>query len=116
LQAPPFEQGKLIRCNKGSIFDVAIDIRKGSPNFGKWEAYVMSEENGYQLYIPPGYGHGFMSLENNTEVIYKCSNFYTPKSEGSIFWDDTDIGIEWLRKFNITISEKDAKACSFKKI
>ena len=88
FQAPPDAQGKLVRCGKGAIFDVAVDIRKGSQTFGHWEGYELTEENGHQLYVPVGFAHGFLTLRANSEMVYKCTNYYAPKAEGSIRWDD----------------------------
>lgn len=110
FQAPPHEQGKLVRCGRGSIFDVAVDIRKGSPDYGRWVGCKLSAENGAQLYIPAGFAHGFMTLEANSEIVYKCSGYYAPDSEGAVRWDDPAIGIEWPLSARATLSEKDAAA------
>ncbi|MDC3067839.1 dTDP-4-dehydrorhamnose 3,5-epimerase [Paracoccaceae bacterium] len=116
FQSPPHAQAKLVRCIRGSIFDVAVDIRKGSPTFGKWEGYNLTFDNCYQLYVPIGFAHGFITLETDSEVIYKCSNHYSPKSEFSISWKDPDIGVDWpFNKTPITNS-KDAKAQLLKDI
>ena len=90
FQAPPFSQAKLIRCGQGSIYDVAVDIRLGSPYYGKWFGYKLTAENGHQLFVPDGFAHGFITLETNSEIIYKCSEYYDPKSEGALFWNDPD--------------------------
>ena len=79
FQAPPFAQAKLVRCGKGAIFDVVVDIRKGSPNYGNWKGYHLTEKNGHQIYIPIGFAHGFVTLEDNSEIVYKCSNYYNQK-------------------------------------
>ena len=110
FQSPPYEQSKLISCISGSIFDVAIDIRKNSPSFGKWTGYELSYSNGCQLYVPVGFAHGFMTLEDNTKVIYKCSNYYFPKSEVVIKWNDPEIGIEWPLNTKTIKSDRDNKA------
>ena len=91
-------------------FDVAIDIRKNSPSFGKWTGYELSYSNGCQLYVPVGFAHGFMTLEDNTKVIYKCSNYYFPKSEVVIKWNDPEIGIEWPLNTKTIKSDRDNKA------
>ncbi len=88
-------QGKLVRVTKGEIFDVAVDIRKSSPTFGNWESAVLSEENFKQIYIPPGFAHGFCVLSDKAEVEYKCTDFYAPGDEITLAWDDKQIGIEW---------------------
>jgi len=88
-------QTKLCRVISGSVFDVAVDIRLGSPTFGKWFGAVLSAENKTQIYVPHGFAHGFLTLEDGTEFLYKCDNFYTPGDEYGIRWDDAVIGIEW---------------------
>ena len=111
FQAPPHGQAKLVRCGKGRLFDVAVDIRNGSPTFGKWVGYELTFENGLQLLIPSGFAHGFMTLEPSTEIVYKCSDFYVPQAEGALRWDDPAIGIEWpLSGITPAISKKDAAA------
>ena len=110
FQAPPHAQAKLVRCGRGAIFDVAVDIRRGSPTHGKWVGEVLSEENGKQLFIPEGFAHGFVTLEPNSEIVYKCSDYYAPETEGSLRWDDPDIGIEWPLTGDPVLSEKDAIA------
>ena len=108
FQSPPHAQAKLVRCGHGAIFDVAVDIRRGSPTYLNWEGYKLSAENGYQLYVPVGYAHGFMTLEPNSEIIYKCSDYYMPETEGSLLWSDPDIGIDWPFLDKPILSDKDA--------
>lgn len=110
FQAPPTAQAKLVRCGRGSLFDVAVDIRKGSPTFGKWEGHQLSAENGLQFYIPAGFAHGFLTLLPNTEIVYKCSDYYAPQAEGSLRWNDPFVGIEWPFPGEPILSEKDAMA------
>ena len=116
FQAPPDAQGKLVRCGKGAIFDVAVDIRKGSPTFGHWEGYELTDENGHQLYVPVGFAHGFVTLKPRSEIIYKCTGYYAPEAEGSIRWDDPSIGIEWPIVEKLIINKKDADAPYFNDI
>ncbi len=111
-QKEPFAQGKLVRCIKGKIFDVAVDIRKGSPTFGKWVGYELSEENKLMLWIPKGFAHGFLTLSEEAEVIYKVSGGeYSPQHDAGIIWNDPGIGIKWpldsIKK--ILLSDKDKK-------
>lgn len=106
FQKPPYEQGKLVRVVKGSVLDVAVDIRKESPTFGLYYSLVLSEENKTQFYVPPGFAHGFVVLEDNTIFSYKCTGFYNKGSEVSLRWDDSDIKIDWGIKYPI-LSEKD---------
>ena len=90
-----FEQAKLIRVITGKIYDVIVDIRKDSPDFGKWQGFTLSSDNNYQLWIPRGFAHGFLSLEENTQVIYKTDNFYNKEASISIMYNDIDLQIEW---------------------
>ena len=109
-QKEPFAQGKLVRCIRGRIFDVAVDIRKGSPTFRKWVGYELSEENRLMLWIPKGFAHGFLTLSDEAEVIYKVSGGeYNPDYDAGIRWDDPDIGINWPVKLveEVLLSEKD---------
>lgn len=109
FQAPPHAQGKLVRCGRGAIFDVAVDIRKCSPSYGKWFGLELSYSNGKQLWIPEGFLHGFMTLEPNSEIIYKCTNYYAPECDGVVRWDSCDI--VWpISNILPVISEKDAHA------
>jgi dTDP-4-dehydrorhamnose 3,5-epimerase len=107
-------QGKLVRVVRGSVFDVAIDIRRNSETLGKWEAVVLSEENKRQFWVPPGFAHGFLVLTDEADFEYKCTDYYDPTDEGSIIWNDPDINIKWPEGISIKLSEKDAKAQSFK--
>ncbi|MFV0386128.1 dTDP-4-dehydrorhamnose 3,5-epimerase [Paracoccus sp. (in: a-proteobacteria)] len=92
-QAPPHAQGKLVRCGRGRLFDVAVDARKGSPTYGQWIGEELSFDNGRQLWVPPGFLHGFVSREPDTEIIYKCTAYYDHASEGAVRWDS--LGIDW---------------------
>jgi len=88
-------QGKLVRAIKGEVFDVAVDLRKNSPTYGKWEGVILSEDNKKQFYVPEGFAHGFLVLTDEAEFTYKCTDFYDPADEGGILWNDPDISIEW---------------------
>ncbi|QAY75712.1 dTDP-4-dehydrorhamnose 3,5-epimerase [Sphingosinicella sp. BN140058] len=88
-------QGKLVRVVRGAAFDVALDIRTSSATFGRWIGFVLSADNGRMLWVPPGFAHGFLSLEDGTELLYKCTDFYAPKDERSILWSDPAVGIDW---------------------
>ncbi|TPW27097.1 dTDP-4-dehydrorhamnose 3,5-epimerase [Martelella alba] len=111
FQAPPNAQAKLVRCGRGRLFDVAVDVRKGSPTYGQWFGVELSFENGKQLLIPEGFLHGFMTLEPETEIVYKCSDYYAPASDGGIRYNDPDIGIVWpLNGIEPVLSAKDAAA------
>lgn len=112
FQNPPFAQGKLVQVLRGSVLDVALDLRKESPSYGKHFSYVLSAENKTQIYVPEGFGHGFVTLEDNTLFSYKCSNFYNKESEGAILWNDPELGIDWQIDQPI-ISTKDQKAQLF---
>ncbi|MCP4049575.1 MAG: dTDP-4-dehydrorhamnose 3,5-epimerase [bacterium] len=116
LQTEPVAQAKLVRVLSGKIFDVAVDLRRGSPTFCKWIGATLSSENRQMLYIPPGFAHGFYVLSDMAEVSYKCGDFYAPEHEMSITWNDSDIGIEWplVSGVDLCISERDNKAKSFK--
>ena len=110
FQSVPHAQAKLVRCGRGSLFDVAVDIRRGSPTYGQWEGYELSSENGHQLYIPVGFAHGFVTLAPHTEIVYKCSDYFEPSSEGSVSWCDASINIKWPIVGLPMLSEKDARA------
>jgi dTDP-4-dehydrorhamnose 3,5-epimerase len=114
FQAPPHAQAKLVRCGRGALFDVAVDIRKGSPTYGRWFGLDLTFENGKQLLIPAGFAHGFATREPDTEIIYKCSDYYAPEAEGALRYDDPDIGIDWgLGSSEAILSDKDAAAGAF---
>ena len=110
FQSPTKAQAKLVRCGRGAFFDVAVDIRKGSPTYGRWEGYELTANNGLQLYIPVGFAHGFLTTEPDSEIIYKCSDYYAPKMQGSVLWSDPDIGISWPLKREPTLSDNDTIA------
>lgn len=110
FQVPPMAQDKLIRALRGSVYDVAIDIRKGSPTYGRWVGCTLSAEKWNQLLIPVGFAHVFMTLEPDTEVLYKVSAPYSKADERSILWNDPDLGIDWPDLGPVTITEKDRDA------
>ncbi|WJW76723.1 dTDP-4-dehydrorhamnose 3,5-epimerase [Thiohalobacter sp. IOR34] len=101
-------QGKLVRVVSGSVFDVAVDIRKGSPTFGQWVGIELSGDNHRQFYVPPGFAHGFCVLSESADFLYKCTDYYAPEDEHGILWNDPAIGIDWPAR-DFLISEKDAK-------
>lgn len=107
-------QGKLVRVVQGEVFDVAVDLRKGSPTFGGWLGEILSAENKRQLWIPAGFAHGFVVLSDTAEFLYKTTDYYAPEYERSIQWNDPDIGIDWPIQENPVLSEKDAKAIRLK--
>lgn len=109
-QLPPHAQGKLVRCVTGEVFDVAVDIRKSSPTFGQWVGVHLSGENKRQLWIPEGFAHGFVTLTETAEFLYKTTNYYAPQSEGSIHWDDPLVGIRWPTTSKVSLSKKDQEA------
>ena len=108
-------QGKLVRVTRGEVFDVAVDIRKQSPTYGKWWGLSLSETNNLQLYIPIGFAHGFCVLSESAEVLYKCSDYYSPENERGILWSDPDLAIDWPVKEPI-LSEKDAVYPRFREL
>lgn len=115
FQIPPYAQAKLVRVVRGAIFDVAVDIREGSPHFGKWCAATITAKDWNQIFIPAGFAHGFLTLEPDTEVLYKVSELYSPEHERSIHFSDPDLAIEWpLNGIVPLLSDKDLKAVSFK--
>ena len=109
-QSPPHAQAKLVRCGRGALFDVAVDARRGSATFGQWVGYELSAENGAQLLIPEGFLHGFATLMPDTEILYKCSDYYAPECDGAVRFDDPDIGIDWGLTGDPVLSEKDQNA------
>ena len=109
-QSPPHAQGKLVRCGRGRLFDMAVDIRKGSPAYGRWFGTELSYENGRQLWIPAGFLHGFVTREAETEIIYKCTDHYAPECDGAVRWDS--LGIDW-GVGDPLLSDKDARAPAF---
>ena len=108
-QLNPMAQAKLLRVSRGAIFDVAVDIRRGSPTYAKWVGVELTAENARQLFIPRGFAHGFITLTDDVEVQYKADNFYAPTCDGNIRWDDPEIGVAWPLA-PVVLSEKDAKA------
>ncbi|MDD3636672.1 MAG: dTDP-4-dehydrorhamnose 3,5-epimerase [Bacteroidales bacterium] len=113
FQAPPFAQGKLVRVMKGAVLDVAVDIRQNSPTYGQWASTELTESNKWMYWVPPGFAHGFVTLEDHTVFFYKCTNVYNKASEGSIRWNDPDLNIDWGIN-NPILSEKDMHSPLFK--
>lgn len=112
-QAPPHAQAKLVRCGRGSVWDVAVDARKDSPTYGKWFGAELSAENGKQLYIPAGFLHGFSTLTDDAELLYKCSDYYNGAADGAVRYDSAALGIEWHLEREPTLSTKDDAAPDF---
>lgn len=108
FQSPPHAQDKLVRCGRGALFDVAVDIRVGSPTYGDWVGVELSFENGRQLLVPAGFLHGFVTRAPETEIVYKCSDYYAPDCDGAVRWDSC--GIDWGFEGDPVLSEKDAAA------
>lgn len=115
-QLAPKAQGKLVRVVQGEVFDVAVDIRKGSPSFGRWVGEILSAENRRQLWIPPGFAHGFLTLSGSAEFLYKTTDTYSPAHERSILWNDPELGIEWPLDGPPIVSAKDATGTRLKLI
>lgn len=112
FQRPPYAQAKLVRVITGAVLDVVVDIRKNAPTYGQHFAIELSDQNHYQLYIPEGFAHGFLTLRDKTIFSYKCSAYYHPQSEGALLWSDNILGIDWGENQPL-VSEKDQKAVSF---
>ena len=112
-QLPPFAQGKLVRVIQGEVLDVAIDIRESSPTCGQYIAEILSSDNKKQLYIPEGFAHGFCTLSETSEFLYKTTDFYNPESERCIIWNDPTLNIIWPKDLNIQLSPKDLAGNSF---
>lgn len=108
FQAPPHAQAKLVRCGRGALFDVAVDIRRGSPTYGKWFGIELTAENGKQLLVPAGFLHGFITRRPETEILYKCSDYYAPDCDGAVAWDSC--GVDWGFDAAPVLSDKDAAA------
>lgn len=115
-QATPKGQAKLVRCVKGEIFDVAVDIRKDSPTFGKWVGEKLSQENKHMMYIPEGFAHGFVVLSDEAELLYKASNEFSKEHDRGVLWNDSDIGIDWNIDFEPILSDKDKVQPKLKEI
>ena len=109
-QLPPHAQGKLVRVVRGAVFDVAVDLRRSSPRFGRWVGMELSEDNHRQLWIPPGFAHGFLVLSEDADFLYKTTDYYAPQSEVGLRWDDPVVGIEWPTTTAPLLSSKDAGA------
>lgn len=117
-QASPYGQAKIIRCGRGRIYDVAVDIRPNSPTFGQYVKVELSEDNKYMLYIPVGFAHGFVALSDEVELLYKASGEYNPQADRGVLWNDPDINIDWNIDFEPLLSEKDKvqpKLCDINK-
>lgn len=114
-QRPPAAQGKLVRVARGAILDVAVDVRRGSPDYGRWVAETLSAENGVQLWVPRGFLHGFVTLEPDTDVIYKVDAYYAPDCDGAVRFDDPDLAVDWgIDPSRAVLSDKDAAAPAFR--
>lgn len=113
-QKNPSAQGKLVRCVRGKVFDVAVDIRKGSPSYSQWVGVELSGENQRMLYVPAGFAHGFVALGGTAEIIYKCTGEYSPSDDRGIIWNDPEIGIQWPLEKPV-LSEKDSRLPALKK-
>jgi len=113
FQVPPYEQGKLVRVIKGAVLDVAVDLRKSSPTFGQWASIELSEQNKWMYWIPAGFAHGFLTLEENTIFFYKCTQIYSKESERGIIWNDADLKIVWGIDQPL-VSEKDKTTAKFR--
>ena len=117
FQTPPYAQAKLVRVSRGRILDVAVDLRRSSPTYGRHVSAEISAENRAQIYVPIGFAHGFCTLEPDTEVVYKVSSYYAPQADAGVLWSDPDLGINWpVRPDRVIVSEKDARLPLFKTI
>ena len=103
-------QAKLVRCARGSVLDVLVDLRRGSPTFGEWEAHELTDENAHMLFAPVGFAHGFCVTSDVADVAYKCSSYYDPELERGIAFDDPDVGVEWPAELELQVSERDRNA------
>ena len=112
-QLPPHAQGKLVRVIQGAAFDVAVDIRKGSPTFGQWVGAELNSNNKHMLWIPEGFAHGFVALEDNTHFMYKTTDYYAKECERAVRWDDKELAIEWPTSMALNVSQKDRDALPF---
>jgi dTDP-4-dehydrorhamnose 3,5-epimerase len=112
-QLPPHAQGKLVRVVQGAVFDVAVDLRRSSPTFGKWVGAELTAENHHQLWVPPGFAHGFLVLSESAEFLYKTTDYYAPTAERSIMWNDPQLAIQWPGGTDPQLSNKDAVASRF---
>lgn len=115
FQNPPYAQGKLVRVINGAVLDVALDIRKGSPTYGQHHKVLLTGENKKMFWVPPGFAHGFLTLEDNTIFSYKCTNLYHKESEGSVLWNDDELKIDWGIE-NPSLSQKDIESPSFREL
>lgn len=114
-QSPPFAQAKLVRVLKGAILDVAVDVRSGSPSYGRWVSAELSAENGHQLFVPRGFLHGFLTLTSDTEIAYKVDNYYSKACDGAVRWNDPDLAINWgIASDAAILSDKDREAPAFR--
>jgi dTDP-4-dehydrorhamnose 3,5-epimerase len=115
FQYPPMAQAKLVRCVRGAVLDFAVDLRRDSSTYKQWISVELSAENKKQLFIPRGFGHAFITLADDTEIVYKTDNYYSPEHDGAVLWNDPDIGIDWGND-NPTLSDKDSAAKTLKEI
>ena len=113
FQKPPYAQGKLVRVMKGAVLDVAVDLRMNSATYGQWASIELTEDNKFMYWIPAGFAHGFVTLEDDTVFFYKCTNVYNKDSEGSIRWNDPDLNIDWGSNLQPVLSDKDKRAPLF---
>lgn len=117
FQKPPYAQAKLVRVVKGRVLDVAVDLRKGSPTYGKYVAVELSDDNHLQFFLPRGFAHGFCVLSDEVVFQYKCDNYYAPQSEGAVIWNDPDLGIDWrIPQEDVVLSDKDRCHPAFKEL